>query len=139
MCENKRHFLLLVSLSSPRSLVTPNPSNGKGLGLTWGLIRAYISGRHSLCLTLSHIETWKQGLPKRTLSKTGRTARNLCPSGYNIFSHQRDHSFFCTPSFLALTMERVGTHLRVYPPGKHSLCRPSLTSRHRSWGCRNKR
>ena len=34
MHENKRRFLLLVSLPSPQSLVTPNPSNGKGLGLT---------------------------------------------------------------------------------------------------------
>ena len=36
MHENKRRFLLLVSLSSPRSLVTPDPSNGKESGLTWG-------------------------------------------------------------------------------------------------------
>ena len=28
--ENKRRFLLLVSLSSPRSLVKPDPSNDKG-------------------------------------------------------------------------------------------------------------
>ena len=41
-CENKRCFLLLVSLSSPRSLVTLDPSNSKGSGLTQGLIRVYI-------------------------------------------------------------------------------------------------
>ena len=37
---------------------------------------------------------------KQTLSKTGRTAQNLRPSGYDIFAHQRDQSF-CprTPSF----------------------------------------
>ena len=37
---------------------------------------------------------------KQTLSKTGRTARNLRPSGNSIFAHQRDQSF-CprTPSF----------------------------------------
>ena len=40
--KTKKRFLLLVSLSSPRSLVTPDPSNGKGSGLTWGLIRVYI-------------------------------------------------------------------------------------------------
>ena len=67
-----------------------------------------------------------QGLRKQTLSKTGRTARNLRPSGYDVFAHQHDQSFFYTPSFLALTTERVGTRLRVYPPGKHSLC-PTLS------------
>ena len=56
------------------------------------------------------------------LSKTGWTARNLRPSGYDVFAHQLDQSFFRTSSFLALTMERVGTRLRVYPPGRHSLC-----------------
>ena len=35
-------FLLSISLSTPRSLVTPDPSNGKGSGLTQGLIRVYI-------------------------------------------------------------------------------------------------
>ena len=49
-------FLLSVSLSTSRSLVTPDPSNSKGSGLTRGLIRAYLSGRHSLCPTLSHIK-----------------------------------------------------------------------------------
>ena len=42
------HFILSVSLSTSRSLVTPDPSNGRGLGLTRGLIRVYLSGRHSL-------------------------------------------------------------------------------------------
>ena len=32
--ENNRRFLVLLSLSSPRSLVTPDPSNGKGSGVT---------------------------------------------------------------------------------------------------------
>ena len=106
----------------PQPLVTPNPSNGRGSGLTRGLIRAYLSGRHSLCPTLSHVKAQKQGLRKRTLIKTGRTARNLHPNSYGVFSHQRDQSFFCTPSFLALTREKVGMRLRVYPPSKHSLC-----------------
>ena len=30
---------------------------------------------------------------KQTMSKTGWTARNLRPSGYDIFAHQRDQSF----------------------------------------------
>ena len=51
------HFLLSVSLSTLQSLVTLDPSNGRGSGLTRGLIRAYLSGRHSLCLTLSHVKT----------------------------------------------------------------------------------
>ena len=34
--RNKRCFLLLVSLFSPRSLVTPDPSNDKGSSLTRG-------------------------------------------------------------------------------------------------------
>ena len=40
--KNNRRFLLQVSLSSPRSLVKPDPGNGKGSGLTRGLIRVYI-------------------------------------------------------------------------------------------------
>ena len=37
---------------------------------------------------------------KQTLSKTGRTARNLRPSGYDISTHQCDQSFHPrTPSF----------------------------------------
>ena len=84
-------------------------------------LRVYPPGKHFLCPTLSHIKTQKLGLRKQTLSKTSRTARNLYPSGYGIFAHQHDQSFFCTPSFLALTTERVGTRLRVYPPGRHSL------------------
>ena len=67
------------------------------------------------------IKTQKQSLWKQTLSKTGRTARNLCLDGYDIFAHQRDQSFFRAPGFLALAMERVGTRLRVYLPSKHSL------------------
>ena len=114
--------LIGFSLSTPRSLVTPDPSNGKGSGLTWGLISAYLSSKHSLCPTLSHVKTQKRGSRKHTLSKTGQTARNLRPNGYSVFAHQRDQSFFRTMSFLALTMERVGTHLGVYPPGKHCLC-----------------
>ena len=31
-----------------------------------------------------------------------------------FFTHQRDQSFFYTPSFLALTMERVETHYPFY-------------------------
>ena len=50
--ENKRRFLLLVSLPSPQSLVTPNPSNGKGSGLTGGLIRVYI---HPSCVNSIYI------------------------------------------------------------------------------------
>ena len=64
----------------------------------------------------------EQGLRKQTLSKTGRTAKNLRLGGYGVFAHQRDQSFFRTPSFLALAMETIGKWLRVYPPGKHSLC-----------------
>ena len=104
-------FLLSVLLSTPRSLVTPDPSNGKGSGLTWGLIRAYLSGRHSLCPTLSHVKTQKGGSQKRTLRKTGRTTRNLRPSGYSAFAHQRDQSLFTRIlSFMALTTERVEIH-----------------------------
>ena len=50
-------FLLSFSLSTPRSLVTPDPGNGRGSGYTRGLIRAYLSGRHSLCPTPSHVKT----------------------------------------------------------------------------------
>ena len=39
--------LRLVLLSSPQSSVTPDPSNGKGSGLTRGLIRVYI---HPSCV-----------------------------------------------------------------------------------------
>ena len=55
------------------------------------------------------------------LSKTSRIARNLRLGGYGAFAHQRNQSFFCNLSFLALAMERVGTRLRVYLPSKHSL------------------
>ena len=85
-------------------------------------LRVYPPGRHSLRSTLSHVKIQKRGSWKQTLSKTSRTTRNLCPSGYGVFAHQRDQSFFRTPSFLALTTERVGTRLRVYPPGKRSMC-----------------
>ena len=51
------HFLLLVLLSTPQSIVRTDPNNGKGSGLTRGLIRAYLSDRHSLRLTLSHVKT----------------------------------------------------------------------------------
>ena len=57
-------FLLSVLLLTPQCLVTPDPSNAEGSGLTRGMIRAYLSGRHSLCLTLSHIKTQKRGSQK---------------------------------------------------------------------------
>ena len=85
-------------------------------------LRVYPPSRHSLCPALSHIKTQKRGLQKWTLSKTGRTSRNLRLGGYNVFAHLCDQSFFHTLSFLTLTTERVGTRLRVYPPSKHSLC-----------------
>ena len=59
---------------------------------------------------------------EQALSITGQTTRNLRLSGYGIFAHQRDLRFFRTLGFLALAMKRVGTRLRVYPPGEHSPC-----------------
>ena len=49
-------FLFSVLLWTPRSLVTPDPSNDRGSDLTLVLIRAYLFGRHFLCLTLSHVK-----------------------------------------------------------------------------------
>jgi hypothetical protein len=40
--KTQKHFLLSVLISFPRSLVTPDPSNVKGSGLTLGLIRIYL-------------------------------------------------------------------------------------------------
>ena len=45
--ETKKRFLLPVSLSSPRSLVIPDPSNGKGSGLTRGADKAIYIYIHS--------------------------------------------------------------------------------------------
>ena len=64
---------------------------------------------------------------EQALSITGRTVRNLRPVGYGAFAHQRNQSFFRTPGFLALATERIGMHLRVYPPSKHSLCPTPLS------------
>ena len=96
-------------------------------------LRVYPPGKHSLCPTLSHVKTQKRSLRKQTLSKTGRTARNLRLGGYGVFAHQHDQSFFfCTMGFLALATERVSTCLRVYLPSKHSLCPTPITLRPRS-------
>ena len=74
-------------------------------------LRVYPPGKRSLCLTPSHVETWKQGLQKQTMSKTGQTARNLRLSGYGVFAHQRDQSLFTsTLGFKALITEGVKTH-----------------------------
>ena len=94
----------------------------RGSGLTQGLIRVYLSGRHSLRPTLSHVKTQKRGLRKQMICKIGWIVRNLRLGGYGAFAHQHDQSFFCTPSFLALAMARVDARLRVYPPGQLSLC-----------------
>ena len=57
---NKRMLSLIkFHHRTPRSLVTPDPSNDKGPGHTWGLIRAYLSNRHSLCPAHSHVKTQK--------------------------------------------------------------------------------
>ena len=45
------HFLLSVSLSNSLTFSDTRPQWWWGLGLTRGLIRAYLSGRHSLCPT----------------------------------------------------------------------------------------
>jgi len=74
-----------------------HPSRTNGLGRYRDMVR----------------EQWNatQGLWKQTLSKTCQTARNLRPSGYDVFAHQCDQSFFTrTPRFTALTTERVRTH-----------------------------
>ena len=61
---NKHTFSYQFHYRTPRPLVTPDPSNGERSGLTRGLIRAYLSGRHSLRSTLSHAKTQKRGLRK---------------------------------------------------------------------------
>ena len=57
-------------------------------------------GIHSLYPTPPYIKNWRQGVWTQTLSKPSRTARNLCPSGYGVFTRQRDQSL-CphTPCF----------------------------------------
>ena len=51
-------MLSLIGLAIDSSIFSDTrPSNGKGSGLTRGLIRAYLSGKHSLRPTLSHVET----------------------------------------------------------------------------------
>ena len=48
---------------------------------------------------------------KQALSITGQTTRDLCLGGYGAFAHQRDQNLLTrTPSFMTLTMERVGMH-----------------------------
>ena len=51
------HFLLSVLLSNSLIFSDTQPQQWQGSGLTQGLIRVYLSCRHSLCLTLSHVNT----------------------------------------------------------------------------------
>ena len=60
-----------------------------------------------MCPNPSHFKILKRERWKQTLSKVGRTARNLCPSGYGILAHQCDQgSFARASSFVALTTEK---------------------------------
>jgi hypothetical protein len=75
--------------------VTPDPSSGQGSGHTRGLIGAY-----TYLGTLFAFDPFlrqrlkARGLGKQTLSKTGRTAKNPCPSRYGAFALQHDQSLF---------------------------------------------
>ena len=120
-CLEHRAATLLLPLINTLSLISfaidspifsdIRPSNGKGSGLTRGQIREYLSGRHYLGPTFSHVKTQKRGLRKQTLNQTGRTVRNLCIGGYGIFGHQRDWSFFCTPGFFGLHFQKKSVHV----------------------------
>ena len=74
-------------------------------------LRVYPPGQLSLCPTPYHVKTYELGLREQALSITGCTARNLRPDGYGTFAHQHDHNLLtCTPSFMTLTTESVGTY-----------------------------
>ena len=73
------------------------------------------------------------------LSKTGQTARKLRPSGYGLFGHQRDQSFFCTPSFLRLNYGKSQDTFKSIHLANILCARPSLTLRPKSEGCGNRR
>jgi hypothetical protein len=86
---------MLVALSYPRFLVTSDPSNGLGSGLTRGLVRV-----HAYSGTLLASDPFlcsgpkARGHGKWTLSKTRHTVKNPRPSGYGVFALQHDQSLF---------------------------------------------
>ena len=51
---------------------------------------------------------------KQTLSKTGQTIRNLRPSGYGVFTHQRDQSFCPHTLSFSLRLPRKGLEGPTY-------------------------
>jgi hypothetical protein len=69
--EIKKYLPLSVALSYPRFLVTSNPSNGLGSGLTQGLVRVHAYSGMLLAYDLFlHLGPKARGCGKQTLSKT---------------------------------------------------------------------
>jgi hypothetical protein len=107
-----KYLPLSVALSYPWFLVTSDPSNGLGLGLTQGLVRVHADSGMLLAYDLFlHLGPKARGHGKQTLSKTRRTTKNPRLGGYGVFALQRDQNPFSrTSNLVTLVSGQIASH-----------------------------